>query len=326
MTGGRSRGAAPVIFVQLGRQVPPYLGVAMAQCRSVDGGLRPLLVGPHDGAQSRGPKLDAFRQGEHLSEQGPRGFWRYAAERLFVLEVFMERNGIDRCLHIESDNLILLPSKDVADRATRFFGSQVATCPLTEHFDTAAVLYVGSRAALSRLTAGLLDLALLPPRELLRLHGGPMANEMRMLAILRSAGLSAALPTRPRSEAATEMECIFDPASYGQWLDGTVAAPGVPYATGDHFLGPDLIDGTLVVRWGFERQDASVCDKTYDSGFVPLANVHLHSKRLSLWTPVAPLPLGGIRRPEWRHRWQARRDWRPVALSRWASTRLGLTR
>lgn len=85
-------------------------------------------------------------------------FWRYACERIFVLEELMLAVGLDRCLHVESDVLMYLTPHGLMPWLSDAYGSAVAICPLTATEDTSAVMYVGSLRSLSRLTKALLEL------------------------------------------------------------------------------------------------------------------------------------------------------------------------
>jgi len=272
-----------VILIHLGSRPPAFVRTAAAQVQAISG-RAPLFIGPVRGARLRGRRLDRFRAVERLTDMGLNGFWRYSAERLFVLEEAMRRAGLARCLHIESDNLLYVAPAEYERWLAGAYGDGIAVCPLTDHEDTAAVMYVGSLAALAELNAGLLELVELGPARLLELHSGGMANEMRMLRLLRTErGLARALPTT--TEAAQELGAaqVFDAASYGQLVDGTPATPGVSYAGDHHEVGRLVLDGRVRVRWD-AQQHRPFTARAADGLEMPLANLHIHSKRLERWT------------------------------------------
>lgn len=228
----------------------------------------------------RGEKLLRFRAVESLTGMGLGGFWRYSAERFFVLEDFMAEAGLDRCLHIESDNLLYVDPAQYMDWLRETYGDDVSTCPITDHEDTAAVLSVGSLKALAGFNAALLELVALPPNELLERYGGEMANEMRMVRIVRDEGLARALPITLASAHAAGSPVVFDPGSYGQCVDGVPGQPGVPYTGDHHEVGRELIARRCRIVWDAERQVPSVRGAD-ENDELPLANLHLHSKRLA---------------------------------------------
>ena len=279
----RRRGDPPVVLVHLGSRAPRFLNVSVEQVRAVSGH-RPVVIGPGMGAGYRGEKLDRFRASEQLSRLGLGLFWRYACERFFVLEEYMRRAGLARCLHIESDVLIYVAPREYDAWLRQTYGDGVAVCPLTADEDTAAIMYVGSREALARLTDELLELVALGPERLLELHGGPMANEMRMLRLLRDGGLAGALPTTVAEGEALGAPCLFDPASYGQWIGGTHSRPGVPWAGEHHAIGRDLIATRHEVLWDAHVRQPLVRQTDDRSGELwRLANLHVHSKHLERW-------------------------------------------
>jgi hypothetical protein len=274
-----------IALVHLGSRPPRYLHLSAKQIRLITG-REPVIVGPRVAGRYRSPKLDAFRKTEHLSALGLEGFWRYTCERFFVLEEHMRATGLSSCVHIESDNLIYAAPAAYAAWLRDTYGDGIAICPFQELFDTAAVMYVGSVGTLGALTEAMLELVAMPPADLLAKHGGDHPNEMRMLHVLRAAGLAGALPVTPEDAAASGAEHIFDPGSYGQFIDGWYWEPGVSYINDRHLLGAALADGRLRLAWDARRERPTV----QGLGTEPrtLANLHIHSKNLEIWMTQAP--------------------------------------
>jgi hypothetical protein len=252
-------------------------------------GKAPLLIGPSHARRLSGPKLNRFRSTERLSDMGLRGFWRFAAERFFVLEEAMREASVSRCLHLENDNLLYPPAAKAVDWISNTFGDQVAVCPVTDVEDTASVMYVGSLNALERFNDGLLRLVQMNPRQLLTEHGGEMANEMRMLHLLRTQGLATALPTTIEAAVAQSSPVVFDSASFGQFVDGAPNSPGRPWAGDHHFAGRELRAGRYRIIWDAQQRTPSVI-RHVDGVELPLANLHIHSKRLDRWVIEATPP------------------------------------
>jgi hypothetical protein len=261
------------------------------QVQHVTGRL-PQCVLPRLARHYGGERLVRFRNFERLSPMGLDGFWRYACERFFVLEEFMREQDIGRCLHIESDNLLYVPPAEFEPWLARAYGDDIATCPMTDDEDSAGVLYVGSVAALAAFNEQLLGLVELGPERLLADYGGQMGHEMRMLHLLRTHfGLSRALPTTIASAAELGSPVVFDAASYGQWVDGTPGTAGVPYAGDHHIVGRAFLAGDIELLWNAQRSAPFLRSGQQSGPLHPLANLHVHSKRLALWsTPVAPAP------------------------------------
>jgi hypothetical protein len=271
-----------IVLIHLGSKPPGYMNVAARQARAVTG-RDPVVIGPKLGAGYRSAKLEAFRDGEQLSQFGLAGFWRYTAERFFVLEEHMRATGMSRCLHIESDNLLYVPPAEFDGWLAETYGEGVGVCPLTDTEDTAAVLYVGSVEALARVNEALLELVTTPPGELLETHGGVMANEMRMLRLIREQGLCAALPVTVEEAEAAGSAHVFDAGSYGQFVDGWYWEPGVSFTSERHLVGDALAEGRYRVYWNASREKPLVALPAGEPK--PLVNLHVHSKRLEAWRP-----------------------------------------
>jgi hypothetical protein len=278
-----------VVLIHLGSSPPRFLATAASQIELISGA-PPLVVGPREGRKLDGPRLRRFRAGEGLTDMGLAGFWRFAAERFFVLEEFMRARGIGRCLHLETDNLLYVGPARIDGWLADTYGPAVALCPLTDDEDTAGVMYVGSLAALEAFNEALVDLVELGPERLLAEHGGTMANEMRMIHLLRARdGLAQALPTTISAARDMNSDVVFDAASYGQWVGGTHAIPGVPYAGNHHVVGREFLAGRYEVLWDAQQRVPSVRD-VGDGRLWPLANLHVHSKQLDKWA-TAPVSM-----------------------------------
>lgn len=273
-----------MVLIHLGSRPPGYMHVAARQARAV-AGRDPVVIGPKLGARYSGPKLDAFRSGEQLSGFGLAGFWRYTAERFFVLEEHMRATGLTRCLHIESDNLLYTAPAELDGWLRSAHGEGVAVCPLTDTEDTAAVLFVGSIDALADLNEALLELVRTPPEQLLEAHGGEMANEMRMLRLLRERGLCSALPVTVEEAQAAGSAHVYDAGSYGQFVDGWYWDPGVSFTSERHLVGDALAGGHYRIVWNAPREKPLVYVPGPGGEPLPLVNLHVHSKRLEAWTP-----------------------------------------
>jgi hypothetical protein len=269
-----------VVLVHLGSPLPEHARTCIRQAIAVSGE-PPVVVGPAAARKLRSESRTRFRQVESLSGMGLKRFWRYACERFFVLEAAMRAMNLERCIHIECDVLLYASPASYAEWLTDTYGAGLATCPLTDLEDTAAAMYVGSQAALGAFNTELLDLVALEPGEFVAVHGGEMAHEMRMMNLLRTrSGLAASLPTTVGSARDLGSAHIFDPASYGQYVDGIPAEPGVAYAGDHHVVGRELLSGNYRVRWDASQRLPIVAG---DGCEYPLATLHVHSKRLERW-------------------------------------------
>lgn len=271
-----------VVLVHLGSPLPKHARICIRQAIAVTGE-RPLVIGPAAARKLRSDDRDKFRRVESLSGMGMKRFWRYACERFFVLEAAMRQLRLDRCIHIECDVLLYASPTAYLPWLIDAYGGRLATCPLTDIEDTAAVMYVGSREALVEFNARLLDFIAIPPHEFLAAHGGAMAHEMRMMNLVRNQSeLVGALPTTVASARDLGSAYIFDPASYGQYVDGIPGDAGVTHAGEHHHVGRELLSGNYRLRWD-AQQRVPLVESASDGCEYPLASLHVHSKRLERW-------------------------------------------
>jgi hypothetical protein len=318
-----------VVLIHLGSRLPPYVRAAAAQVETVSG-QAPLLVGPVRGRRYRGQRIQRFRRMEQLTAMGLSGFWRHTCERFFVLEEAMRQGRLGRCLHIESDNVLYVAPQAYESWLIETYGETLATCPLTETEDAASLMYVGSLDALSAFNDALLELVEMPAEALLAHFGGTMANEMRMIHVLRTEhDMVRSLPTTVRESREAGLQWVFDAASYGQWVDGTPPSPGFPYAGEHHIVGREILAGNYRVLWNAQRSAPFVQSQS-DGVEMPLANLHIHSKRVERWVtewlpdePPPPPPPPWHRRAMTIGRRAASSALRHAPMRRRASSRTG---
>lgn len=260
-----------VVLIHLGGDPPPYIAHCILQVMHVTG-RDPIVILPEQAkAFSNCAKVKQFRELDFYRDFGLNGFWRYACERFFILEETMKLYGMKTCLHIENDNMLYIAPDKYQSWLVDMYGDRVAITPVTALLDTAAVMYVGSVRALQEVNEALLFLMSKGPDFLKHEYGPEMLNEMRLLNIIRTTELAplADLPVLPG-----ESDVVFDPASYGQWFDGIPFNPGVRHAEERHIVGNEILHNRVNVEW-------NECHPTANGK--PLANLHIHSKRLGLW-------------------------------------------
>lgn len=208
------------------------------------------------------------------------GFWLYTFERLFILEEFMRNFGLNECLHIEND--VLIYDKPQSIKYKNLFSNRLAINPIGEKYLTFAYAYVPLNA-LSSLNEDLLFLLSLGQEELNRRLSGEMLNEMTCIALLfkekrKYLDFFPILPTGEFSKNYSELGYVYDSASYGQFLDGTPGTQGQPYRGSHHYIGRWLNDSDIIL---FENgKPLLIKDKIK----IPIFNLHIHSKRIGLFT------------------------------------------
>jgi hypothetical protein len=266
--------APPFVFVHLGEDAlsfPDFIAVAVAQVALWNPGAEVHLVVPRRflarpsvanasaarGAHvrtwaaedvPRGPLYDRFLRESSMDAAFRGGFWRAAAERLFVVADLMAAVGVDEALHLENDNLVYFRATALLPKLRARYAGLAAT-PLSDEADgfrvTAGFFYIGRRGALE---------------DFLRaVRPGEGANEMCMLGayarLFGPAGVSF-LPVLPPEDElrlpdftrhVSALGGIFDAAAHGQYLGGPdpwhKASGGISFGKGFvNWLVPYRVD------------------------------------------------------------------------------------
>jgi hypothetical protein len=201
------------------------------------------------------------------------GLWWTSAERLFLIEDFMEMRRIETVVHVESD-VMLYVDLSISAAQMRALYPRLAVTPLKQKSFTASVLFVNNRAALHHLN-----------QFALRLYGTDEKlqssffkwvgrrrraelNEMAMLAfyyehtqhVLRQDSHMAMLPVLPFGKHSEHHNClnaVFDGGSWGQFVGGVnwAGGPRLAHEPGffdrNHIVGHELGDKNCDVEWGW---------------------------------------------------------------------------
>jgi len=189
-----------------------------------------------------------FMDNTKLDSEWRGGFWRATTERLFILEDWMRWKGIKECLHLENDVMLytdisaLVPTLRLtsAGLSTTFQGQGVRQDQIRMCF---SILYCRS-------------LPTAPP-------GATLVSET-----FRDWYENTAFP------------CIFDAAAHGQYLGGIDpihSGAGVSFVNRD----TDYRSDQFLYGWAVDsaqRRYPTLVDKV--GKIWPIANLHVHSKRL----------------------------------------------
>lgn len=206
------------VLIHLGSALPSYFWDTVCQARRFYGGGLSVIV-PDDSARLPEAKrfdcqsipVSAFTGCEKIKRLNavsfmPRyadgNFWHAAMQRLFVLEEFMRRQAIDKCVHFENDVTLYHDPSLHEPLFTSLFKGGVAVTPLgPTHGCTAAYLYADTADSLGAVTGEMLGLLLLGEKHLLAMTGAPMVNEMTLLSLIQAKNpqFVKSLPVMPKN-------------------------------------------------------------------------------------------------------------------------------
>lgn len=192
----------PVIHIHIGTTLPAYFWDTVAQTRRFHSG--PIfLVIPECDVQHPNVKIlhcvafawtsftghvlhAKLEQISLLHNYGGDGFWHYALQRLLILEICMQKQGIERCIHIENDVVLYCDPSTLEGVLHRLYAGSVAVTPLgPSEGCTASFMYVDRLDALNFVNLQMVQLLQRDERSLRRELTTPMVHEMMLLGIIQ---------------------------------------------------------------------------------------------------------------------------------------------
>jgi len=288
----------PLVFIHIGDAPPDYAKHAVLQARRwnpdapifflsstipASYGAGEQWISIHDIPKTRAHAR--FLEKSRLDATWRGGFWRSTTERLFILEDWMLHHGIKECIHTENDIMLytefnkLLPVlRKGKGLSTTFQGQGVNRDQVRLCF---AVLYVARLEVLSNFLLFLSNPSSIDEMQ----RGGDyweMMPEDCSLLPTAPTGVTLKYETYRSWYENPEFPVIFDAAAYGQYLGGIDPRNG-PEGPGFVNLDTDFRADQFKYKW---RTDSSgrrypVIEK--DGKDWPLANLHIHSKRLEMF-------------------------------------------
>jgi hypothetical protein len=284
----------PIVFVHLGfTPPPPHAEIAVQQARrwnptapiTVFTSVVPDLgysAGEEWVKMNTVPKTEEhirFQTNTILDTAFRDGFWRFSTERLFCLYDWMQWKGVSECIHIENDNTIYFSVADMLPLLRANTKGMSATFHGESHM-CYSVMYCNDPKSLSEflffLGTGHYNL------DEMRRGADFWEANPEICSLLPVVPPGAALKSeefRPLCENAA-FPCVFDAAAHGQYLGGEDPRNG---ERGPGFINEDaeFRADQFAYIWkkdAAERLYPLVIDK--DGKQWPLANLHIHSKRL----------------------------------------------
>ncbi len=253
-------------------------------------------------------RLEAFerRPDPRLRFRG--GFWRHTTSRFFVLRAFMERERIDTATHLENDVLLYAPLAELAAWAP-FDEPVLSTVFESPGRAIPSIVRIGARRYLDAFADFVLEVGDTEPTD-----------DMFRFAAFRRArpGWVADLPTLPppdvdrpgSSESLFASDApplplppggwLFDGARFGQYLGGTDPRNStrrlqrwLRWQQGDlrkphGFINESCVDDPSRYYYGVTKPRGLAVPTLVSGGqHFPLANLHVHSKKLYRFTSAA---------------------------------------
>jgi hypothetical protein len=289
----------PIVFIHIGGAPPDYARIAVKQARSWNPSAPIIFLCTEPPAELYGvgetwvtidtvprtPEHDRFNQTTPLDMSFRNGFWRFTTERLFVLYDWITWKGVTEFVHLENDNTLyyniseLLPAfRSTCKGISAPFQGEAKTKQRIHM--CYSILYCNKPQALADF---MFFLAAAPSTIDEMQRGGEywMDNDdaCSFLPVIPCGARLVSERFRSCAENPA-FPCAFDAMAYGQYLGGEDPRNG---ERGPGFINEDaeFRADQFAYIWkkdAAERLYPLVIDK--DGKQWPLANLHIHSKRL----------------------------------------------
>jgi hypothetical protein len=290
---------ANIIFTYTGRPIPPHVEHCIVQTRKYNRDTPIYFI--HEYARpsyfdaynviSCTPDLDKHNRDYVGGRIGYRDnpLWENSYIRLRLIEDVMRDKGLTNCFHYDCDVMVytnlsgLLPYiKKPGLYITR--GSYYDLV-----FGMSLITDADTLSSINRF----MDDILLQPTQMMTRYGVSMINEMMAIRLSQCYGrpvfLLSTTPHHISPEALDynnpTLPYLFDPAGYGQFLDGS---PQNDLKSGhidaNQYIGRLIRDGQITVHFSKE-QGPYIMDHVYRTIF-EIQSLHIHSKRTERFLTV----------------------------------------
>ena len=267
----------PLVYLHIGEEWPEHAATTHKQADLCNAEVVTVLKSGKDCREYNLPEFHNFG-----FYDGVDSFWGRTVLRLWEVGRIMETNGFDTIVHMEND---VFPWRDVNplfSKMHEIYGDKIACTPLDRSRCTAATLYIGSWDKYREFMHQLRIMLQTPHRKLLdRVDPDIAINEMHLLRLMEwdHSELIQMLPVRPDDQYADALG-VWDPAGYGQHIDGIPGVPGQPAHLKGTIVGGMLYrkEASLVWEQGLHGQVPYVINE--HGLHVPLQTTHVHTKRI----------------------------------------------
>ncbi len=209
--------------------------------------------------------------------------WKTSLERIFYLNEVQKNLKLINFVHFDNDVLIYKPFTELI----KYFDKKKLN--ITQSNFKKIIFgysYVENSQVLNDISNLVIETCKFGDKYNWEFNGGKPFNEMQILGYINSENseLFNMLPTLPSQSMKLKSNTIFDPAGYGQYLDGTHNSPRKwgrkGYSSQNDFIGTEFISKRIKLNF------KNVPTVEWEKEKYYLANLHVHSKRMENFLPV----------------------------------------
>lgn len=294
-----------ILFVHIGKQVPPYAEIALSQARRFNPHARIIFLGSDRGIKKLShlkkqnielfsyddiPKTKLHKQYENACVE-KNSFWRYTSERFLYLWDFISQAPLENVFHLENDNMLYADLEPLLPHFIQSYPGIGATFDNEERCIPGFV-WISNRKAMKRLAQYFVNKASLGLNDMQVLGGyrkenpSPIIDSLPIIMpeyALKYNLISPHFHTTNRPESysnhADVFHAIFDAAAIGQFLGGI---DPIHPNNGPGFINESCLfnPSLLQYEWELDPQGRAVPYALFEGKRYKIINLHIHSKRL----------------------------------------------
>jgi len=304
-----------IVFVHIGKELPPYLYSALEQAREFNSHCPIYLVANEEALVECESYLTAFsielifieslvKSKEHeeflqksqLSSLGQEGFWLYASERFLLLSELMSQYDLTNVFHLENDNMLYVDLRELLPIFTKCY-SGIAGTFNNDDMCVAGFIYLSNPDVMEKLANRFMerasyqnwhtenDMGLIAGFS--KLYGKKSFDYLPTVCkeycedndLLKSASGSTAADKFRYCNHIDQFNSIFDAAAIGQYLGGINTIHG---ARRIGFVNESCVFNVshFSYEWLLDEKLRLVPFSKYGNKSYRINNLHIHSKFL----------------------------------------------
>lgn len=223
--------------------------------------------------------LDIYKEEiKHFYDKAKKGFpsfyndtfWLVTFLRLYLVYLYAKDNNINEFIHMEYDNLIYSDVKQISNLPSGLYFTQVGP-----YCGSAGFMYCNSLSHYEQFINRVFSLFDKGENFVKQFTQYDFLSEMIIIDLIKNHTNDIDyLPLFPDQKHFDILNCVFDGASYGQFLGGNNNGNGPGWYGLNHYVGQLLAQKKIEIT--FDQQPFLY----YNNKKYSIANLHIHSKAL----------------------------------------------
>lgn len=297
-----------LVYVHLGDELPSYLYTSVKQSRKFNPEMDIFLIGNQKALKKHRKQYEklkvelvaceklvkskdhrVFLKKSRIDSSFRKGFWKYAIERFFYLDAFIQSAKLSHVFHLESDNMLYIDLKDLLPTLKQHYPGIAATFDNDNRCIAGIIYFAGPHASKSlchfmakTASKNYNDMDALShfknQNDASVIDHLPIVFEQYKEPLVSPAGHKVKQKGKYMNHCA-EFRSIFDAAAIGQYLGGIDPRNGEK--------GPGFINESCVFNpskmqfiWKMDEKGRRIPFAKYGEVEYRVNNLHIHSKQL----------------------------------------------